>query len=132
MNIYGITLDELEKYFLDRNDKKFKATQIYDWVYKKRVSSFDEMRNVSKETIKLLNIPDRDYVFEYAVYYKNSDGLYYDVDARANSISRGTKKYNAVLVSKETVLNMDSATVSLYEIERQKYAFVDFFFDVHP
>ena len=51
-NIYGITFEELEKYFLDKNDKKFKAVQVFDWVYKKRIKSFDEMRNVSKDTIK--------------------------------------------------------------------------------
>lgn len=54
MNIYGITFEELEKYFIDRNDKKFKATQVYDWVYRKRINSFDEMRNVSKETINTM------------------------------------------------------------------------------
>lgn len=51
-NIYGITFEELEKYFLDKSDKKFKAVQVFDWVYKKRINSFDEMRNVSKDTIK--------------------------------------------------------------------------------
>jgi 23S rRNA (adenine2503-C2)-methyltransferase len=61
MNIYGITFEELEKYFIDKNDKKFKATQTFDWVYKKRVSSFDEMRNVSKETINTLK---NDFYFE--------------------------------------------------------------------
>ena len=54
MNVYGITFDELEKYFLDRNDKKFKATQVFDWVYRKRINSFEDMRNVSKETIKIM------------------------------------------------------------------------------
>ena len=34
-NIYGITLEELENYFIEKNDKKFKATQVFDWVYKK-------------------------------------------------------------------------------------------------
>ena len=43
-NIYGITFEELENYFIERNDKKFKATQVFDWVYKKRIDSFDEMR----------------------------------------------------------------------------------------
>ena len=52
MNIYGLTLQELENYFLNNNDKKFKATQVFDWLYKKRVNSFDDMSNVSKETIK--------------------------------------------------------------------------------
>ena len=54
MNIYGVTFDELEKYFIDKNDKKFKATQVFDWVYKKGINSFDEMRNVSKNTINTL------------------------------------------------------------------------------
>ncbi len=51
-NIYSITLRELENYFIEKNDKKFKATQIFEWVYKKRIKNFDDMKNVSKETIK--------------------------------------------------------------------------------
>ena len=51
-NIYGITLSELENYFIEKKDKKFKATQIFEWVYKKRIKNFDDMKNVSKETIK--------------------------------------------------------------------------------
>ena len=61
MNIYGITFNELEKYFINRNDKKFKATQVFDWVYRKRINSFDEMRNVSKETISTMK---KDFYFE--------------------------------------------------------------------
>lgn len=61
MNIYGITFEELEKYFIEKNDKKFKATQVFDWVYKKRINSFDEMRNVSKDTI---NTMKNDFYFE--------------------------------------------------------------------
>ncbi len=53
-NIYGVTLEELERYFLDKNNKKFKAVQVFDWVYKKGINSFDDMRNVSKETINML------------------------------------------------------------------------------
>lgn len=53
-NIYGITFEELEEYFVKNNDKKFKATQVYNWVYKKRINSFEEMRNVSKETINTM------------------------------------------------------------------------------
>ena len=61
MNIYGITLEELENFFISRNDKKFKATQVFDWIYKKDIKSFDEMRNVSKETI---NTMKENFVFE--------------------------------------------------------------------
>lgn len=54
MNIYGKTLKELESYFLDIGEKKFKAIQVYDWLYKKRVHSFDEMTNVKKSVIEKL------------------------------------------------------------------------------
>ncbi len=53
-NIYDYTIEALEEYFVSKNDKKFKATQIFDWVYKKRINNFDDMRNVSKQTIELL------------------------------------------------------------------------------
>ena len=54
MNIYGKSLKELESYFLDIGEKKFKAIQVYDWLYKKRVHSFDEMTNVKKNVIEKL------------------------------------------------------------------------------
>ena len=50
-NIYDYTLEELEKYFIEKNEKKFRATQIYEFLYKKRVKSFDEMTNIGKGTI---------------------------------------------------------------------------------
>ncbi|MDO4963667.1 MAG: 23S rRNA (adenine(2503)-C(2))-methyltransferase RlmN [bacterium] len=61
MNIYNITFEELEEYFIKNNDKKFKATQVFDWVYKKRINNFDEMRNVSKSTIDCMK---KDFYFE--------------------------------------------------------------------
>lgn len=45
-NIYDYTLEELEEYFLSINEKKFKAIQVYEWLYKKRVESFDLMSNI--------------------------------------------------------------------------------------
>ena len=53
-NIYDMTLQDLECYFESKNQKKFKAIQTFEWIYKKRVTSFDDMRNVSKETISEL------------------------------------------------------------------------------
>lgn len=60
-NIYGMTFNELENYFEELDGKKFKATQVFDWVYRKRINSFDEMRNVSKETINILK---KDFYFD--------------------------------------------------------------------
>lgn len=60
-NIYGETHQQLEQYFLDLGEKKFKATQVFEWLYEKRVSSFEEMSNVKKSVIQVLQ---QDYVME--------------------------------------------------------------------
>lgn len=53
-SIYNITLENLENILIENNYKKFNASQIYDWLYKKRVNSFDEMSNIKKELIEYL------------------------------------------------------------------------------
>lgn len=54
MNIYGITREKLEDYFLSIGEKKFKALQIFEWFYQKRVESFEECTNIKKEVIEKL------------------------------------------------------------------------------
>ncbi len=51
MNIYNCSLQDLENYFIKKNEKKFKARQVFDWLYKKRVTSFEQMTNIKKELI---------------------------------------------------------------------------------
>lgn len=41
-NIYDYTLQELEDYFLVHNEKKFRAQQVYEFLYKKRIKSLIE------------------------------------------------------------------------------------------
>lgn len=53
-SIYGITRKKLEDYFISNNDKKFRATQIYEWLYRKNITSFDEITNVNKDSIEML------------------------------------------------------------------------------
>ena len=53
-NIYDYTLEELEKYFLSIGEKKFKAIQIFEWLYKKRINSFDLMSNIKIDTLNKL------------------------------------------------------------------------------
>ena len=53
-SIYSITKKKLEEYFTNKGDKKFRATQVFEWVYRKGASSFDEMSNISKDVIEEL------------------------------------------------------------------------------
>ena len=48
-NIYGLTLEEIENYFLENGSKKFHALQLFGWLYEKRVESYDEMSNISND-----------------------------------------------------------------------------------
>lgn len=53
-SIYGMTKQQLTDWFLDNNEKKFRATQVWEWLYEKRVQSFEEMTNLSKGLIDKL------------------------------------------------------------------------------
>ena len=53
-SIYSITRKKLEEYFESINEKKFRATQVFEWIYRKNVRSFDEMSNLSKDVINKL------------------------------------------------------------------------------
>ena len=53
-NVYNLTLKDWEEYFINKNDKKFKGQQVFDWLYRKRVASFDDMTNIKKEVIDML------------------------------------------------------------------------------
>lgn len=50
-NIYGLTLEDLEKYFLENNSKKFHALQLFEWLYGKRVESYAEITNIKKDIL---------------------------------------------------------------------------------
>ena len=53
-NIYNMTFESLEEYFLSLNEKKFKANQLYTWLYGKKISSFDEITDIKKPIIEKL------------------------------------------------------------------------------
>ena len=48
-NIYDFKLNELEEYLLSIGEKKFKALQIFEWLYIHKVSSWDKMTNIKQE-----------------------------------------------------------------------------------
>ena len=54
-NIYNYKLSDLEDYFQSIGEKKFKARQIYDWLYVKKINSFFDMTNIKKDMQEKLN-----------------------------------------------------------------------------
>jgi 23S rRNA (adenine2503-C2)-methyltransferase len=47
-NLKGLTLSELEEVVTNAGEKKFRAKQIFQWIYQKNVNSFDEMSNLAR------------------------------------------------------------------------------------
>ena len=48
-NIRHLSKADIEQYFESIGEKKFRANQVYEWLWLKPVQSFDQMTNISKE-----------------------------------------------------------------------------------
>lgn len=48
LNIRDLKQEELQQYFEKAGDKKFRANQVYEWLWQKHAHSFEEMTNLSK------------------------------------------------------------------------------------
>lgn len=55
-NIYGLTLEEMEKYFLEIGSKKFHALQLFTWLYEKRIEEYSEVTNIKKEVLDVISL----------------------------------------------------------------------------
>ncbi len=54
INLYGLTLTKLEELMLEENQSKFRAKQIFTWIYEKGATSFDDMSDISKSFREVL------------------------------------------------------------------------------
>jgi 23S rRNA (adenine2503-C2)-methyltransferase len=54
-SIYGLTLDQLTTWLVEHGQKKFRAAQVWDWLYKKRVTNFEDMKNLNADCVQLLD-----------------------------------------------------------------------------
>jgi 23S rRNA (adenine2503-C2)-methyltransferase len=48
-NIRNLSLSELENFFVAMGEKKFRAKQVYEWIWQKHAQSFADMTNLSKD-----------------------------------------------------------------------------------
>ncbi len=74
MLIYDLTHEELVEFLLENNQKKFRADQIWNWLYKQKISSFREMTNLSEELIELLEANFKLQALELVLKHTSQDG----------------------------------------------------------
>lgn len=53
-DIRKLSLSELEEFFLSHGEKKFRAKQVYEWLWNKSLKNFDDMSNISLSTREML------------------------------------------------------------------------------
>lgn len=51
MHIYDYKRSDLEKILEENNIKKYRAIQLYNWLYRQKISSFNEILNINKEEL---------------------------------------------------------------------------------
>ena len=54
IDIFGLTIEELQEVLVSKGLKKFRAKQIFQWLYQKSVFDFSAMHNLSKADIAIL------------------------------------------------------------------------------
>ena len=53
-NLLGMSLDDMEKFFVALGEKPYRARQVFQWIHQKGVSNFDRMSNLSKDLKSIL------------------------------------------------------------------------------
>ncbi len=54
-NLLGLSPDALERFFVAHGEKPFRARQVLQWIYRRGITGFDEMTDLSKSTREWLN-----------------------------------------------------------------------------
>jgi 23S rRNA (adenine2503-C2)-methyltransferase len=74
INIRTLTVANLEKFFKEQGIERFRAQQVYDWLWKKTARSFDQMTNISLKTRDLLKQHYEINALEINTTQKSEDG----------------------------------------------------------
>ena len=54
-NIYNSSFVELKSFFIDLDEKAFRAEQLWNWLYVKGINELSELNNISKNVINKIN-----------------------------------------------------------------------------
>ncbi|MEE4311202.1 MAG: 23S rRNA (adenine(2503)-C(2))-methyltransferase RlmN [candidate division KSB1 bacterium] len=55
MNLSGLTITQLEELMTELDQPRYRSEQLFNWIYKSRISSFEEMTNFPKSVRSRLN-----------------------------------------------------------------------------
>ncbi|MFC4598846.1 23S rRNA (adenine(2503)-C(2))-methyltransferase RlmN [Cohnella hongkongensis] len=72
--IYDLSLEQIQEWIKEQGEPAFRAGQIFDWLYVKRVNSFEEMTNLPKQLRDSLNASFRFVTLTEIAKFESKDG----------------------------------------------------------
>ncbi|MFB4162614.1 23S rRNA (adenine(2503)-C(2))-methyltransferase RlmN [Alteribacillus sp. JSM 102045] len=73
-SIFTLQYEQLQNWLKEKNEPAFRADQIFEWLYQKRVESFEEMTNLSKNLRQKLKGEFSLTVLKEAARQESADG----------------------------------------------------------
>lgn len=74
MLIYDLTKQELIDFMNEKGYKKYRADQVWHWLYIQKIQAFNEINNMPKEIIELLNENFKLQALELVLKHESQDG----------------------------------------------------------
>ncbi len=113
-NLFGYTLKALQEEMVSLGEKPYRATQLFQWIYVKKVYNFDLMSDISKSFREVLK---RDYCLTLPSVFKRQDAsdgtikllLELEDGAKVETVLMRYDYGNVVCVSSEVGCSMGCA-----------------------
>ena len=120
-DIRRLSQEAITEFFEAHNEQSFRAKQVYQWLWQKSASNFDEMTNLSKSTRTLLNANFNFNLLEVDLMQRSKDGTIKNAvklhdGAFVESVLIPTEKRITACVSSQVGCSLDCtfcATASL-------------------
>lgn len=133
-DIRGLSQEALIKFFEVNGEKAFRAKQVYQWLWQKSASSFDEMTNLSKSTRALLDEHFEFKLLEVDLMQRSVDGTIKNAvklhdGALVESVLIPTEKRITACVSSQVGCSLDCTFCATASLKRMRNLAPDEIYD---
>ena len=124
-DIRGLSQESLVQFFEDHGEKAFRAKQVYQWLWQKSASSFEEMTNLSKSTRALLEAHFEFKLLSVDLMQRSEDGTIKNAvklhdGALVESVLIPTEKRITACVSSQVGCSLDCTFCATAALKRMR------------
>jgi len=124
-DIRSLSQDAMIQFFESHGEKAFRAKQVYQWLWQKSASSFDEMTNLSKSTRSLLEAHFTFKLLEVDLMQRSKDGTIKNAvklhdGAMVESVLIPTEKRITACVSSQVGCSLDCTFCATASLKRMR------------